>query len=166
MEYSRASILAEIHSTDARTFPRTTVDDGTRMKTNTGETTGHGQAPLPRSENTEYTVRSPHGAILELKAAGAAAKGAATAAFAVLYKCAPVVGGCMDTAANNYSIEASHDDGSCEYPPSVSSCSHSRQHFLNHFSGSLILCERRETSPNADLRSSDCVIAPFHQNRC
>ena len=180
MEYSRASILAEIHSTDARTFPRTTVDDGTRMKTNTGETTGHGQAPLPRSENTEYTVRSPHGAILELKAAGAAVKGAATAAFAVLYKCAPVVGGCMDTAANNYSIEASHDDGSCEYPPSVSTGPHGelsqcvsnpRRIGDEYDECACVVTRQRELMPDdVDvLRSSDpfdALLAPYQSESC
>lgn len=106
MKYSRASVLAELRSSDARMFRRALRNGATVI------VTPHGEGFAPRTAGSQYVVRSPLGAIVELNAA---AKGASAASFAVEYRCVPVTSGCMDRAANNFDIGASHDDGSCEY---------------------------------------------------
>eukprot|EP01043_Picozoa_sp_COSAG02_P054054 COSAG02_NODE_6062_length_3833_cov_1.835297_1_plen_654_part_00 len=104
-KFSRASVLAEIRSSETRTFRRSLHDSATRI------IPPHGAEPSPRTAATEFVVRSPLGAIVELRAT----KGASAASFAVEHKCAPVSSGCMDRTASNFQIDASHDDGSCEY---------------------------------------------------
>jgi hypothetical protein len=115
LQFPRNSILAEIRDDAARRFRR---DTGGVMKV------PHGQNFSSRQPHSEYLVNAHTPAVIvELKAM---AKGAALsgtfARFSVQYRCAAVTGGCLDSAAANYQSNASYDDGSCAYPPPVSSC--------------------------------------------
>eukprot|EP01051_Picozoa_sp_SAG22_P020292 SAG22_NODE_4044_length_1409_cov_1.211450_1_plen_366_part_10 len=146
MQFSRRSILAEIREHSGRTFRRDS--SGTII-------VPHGQAFASRDAGADFLVTSPtSAAIVELKSM---AKGAALAGtpvrFSLEYSCTPAVGGCMDSAADNYDSAATFDDASCAYSPAVGGgCSESSP------DGG---CEPGHTCTSNPRRSSDecaCVV--------
>eukprot|EP01052_Picozoa_sp_SAG31_P038804 SAG31_NODE_5255_length_2647_cov_1.946625_2_plen_670_part_01 len=107
LRFDRASILAEIQSTEARRFRR---DEADMMI----EPHGQNFSALPHGD---YVVNSQASSlILQLTAmAKGAFRSGSYARFTVEHSCSPAVGGCLDSSAINFQSNASFDDGSCAY---------------------------------------------------
>jgi hypothetical protein len=115
--FPRDSILAEIQDHQVRRF---------RQDSQGHLMVPHGQGFAARTSYSDVIITSSMSAIVQMTATSNGVSLPSShypfAQFSVTYKCEPVSGGCLDSAASNFAANASFDDGSCTYVPCSCTC--------------------------------------------